>query len=122
MEDVPERTPPPLKLVMAGQVWVPAGPAPDRVTQGSPSATATEIYVGMGGRLCAGHWMCGPGRWRVAYDETEYCRIISGCGVIHGPDGALPLCAGDEIVVPRGFVGEWEVTETMTKTYVCLLP
>lgn len=115
--------PTPIRLSLPHARWAPAGPAPERIIQGAPAAQLAEAFSTADERVSAGYWCCEPGRWRVVYDETEYCRIIAGQGVIHGADGwRLVLGPGDEIIVPGGFIGEWEVTETMTKTYVAILP
>lgn len=101
----------------------PAGPSPERIVSGKPVADAVNFYEGQGGQVQAGHWRCTPGRWRVSYDETEYCRIIEGSGALFDTAGRrTAIATGDEFVVPAGFVGEWEVVEAMTKTYVVVLP
>lgn len=100
-----------------------AGPRVTAVLEGTPQAAITTFYASADERVQAGHWRCTPGRWTVAYDETEYCRIIAGSGAVIDSEGRrTPIAAGDEFVVPAGFTGEWEVIETMTKTYMVVLP
>lgn len=100
-----------------------ADPAPDRVVSGDPRATLWVYHESDDGRFLAGVWECTPGRWRIAYDEQEYCQILSGTGALITADGDVsPIAAGDQFVVPAGFSGEWEVTETMTKNWVVMLP
>lgn len=41
-------------------------------------------------------------------------RLIAG--------NATTVAAGDSLVVPRGFVGTWEVVEPTSKTYVIYEP
>ena len=98
-------------------------PDPARVTAGDPRATAAVHATHADGRVLAGTWTCTPGRWRVQYDEWEYCHITAGRGALH-PDDATPrpIGPGDAFVVPPGFTGEWEVSETMTKQFVVVLP
>lgn len=101
----------------------PASPPADRLISGNPVGLARTDYESPDGRFSAGVWTCTPGRWRIAYDENEYCRILSGKGALIGRDGTLsPIGPGDEFIVPAGFVGEWLVEETMTKTWVIAWP
>lgn len=104
-------------------VGVDAGPAPDRIVSGDPQATLWVYHELEDGQFSAGVWKCTPGRWRIAYDEQEYCHILSGSGTLISSDGQrCPIAAGDQFVVPSGFAGEWEVIETMTKNWVVMLP
>ena len=101
----------------------PSNPPADRIISGDPQATVQALHESADGKFHVGIWTCSPGRWRIQYDEQEYCRILSGSGSVIDESGqAHPLSPGDEIVIPAGFVGEWEVIETMTKTYVISLP
>jgi uncharacterized cupin superfamily protein len=95
-------------------------PAPDRVLAGDPVFTTWNIEERDG--LFCGIWQATPGKWRIAYDEWEYCRILSGVSVITEDDGAaLTLRAGDSFVIRPGFRGTWEVLETTRKDYVIRL-
>ncbi len=96
-------------------------PAPDRIIEGSPRFTTWNLEALPGG-LYAGIWESTPGRWRVRYDEWEYCRILAGVSVITEDGGSpLRLSAGDSFVIRPGFSGEWEVVETTRKEYVIKL-
>lgn len=92
-------------------------PAPERVLAGDPRFTVWNIEERDG--LYAGIWEATPGKWRIAYDEWEYCRILSGVSVIT-PEGGAPVTvrAGDSFVLRPGFTGTWEVVETTRKDYV----
>ncbi len=97
-------------------------PSEDRVIEGRPRASVRGLYTSPDGRFSVGEWTCTPGRWRVSYDETEYCRIISGYGTLTDHSGdRVPIIAGEEFVIPAGFAGEWEVIETMSKTWAIYL-
>lgn len=98
----------------AGEV---GGPAPDRIVSGTPVFTTWNVEDRDG--LYCGIWRSTPGRWRISYDEWEYCRILSGQSVIHGSDGSrLAVGPGDSFVLRPGFTGEWDVVETTVKEYV----
>lgn len=96
---------------------------PPRIVAGSPETRYRVHATGEDGRLAAGDWSASPGRWRVAYDEWEFCHILSGRGELHEDGGApVPIAAGDAFVIAPGFRGEWVVTETMAKRFVVLEP
>ncbi len=95
-------------------------PAPDRLIAGDPVFSTWNLEERDG--LYCGIWRATPGKWRIVYDEWEYCRIREGHSVITGEDGiARHVKAGDSFVLRPGFVGTWEVIETTTKDYVIRL-
>ncbi len=92
-------------------------PDPARVIEGDPVHRTWNIEEQ--GDLFCGIWESTPGKWRIAYDEWEYCRILSGVSVIAEDGGAvLRVQAGDSFVIRPGFAGTWEVIETTRKDYV----
>ena len=95
-------------------------PAPDRVISGDPRFTTWNLEERDG--LYCGIWEATPGKWRIAYEEWEYCRILSGVSVLT-EDGGTPQTyrAGDSFIIRPGFTGTWEVLETTRKDYVILL-
>ena len=95
-------------------------PAPDRLIAGAPRFTTWETTSRAG--LYAGIWESTPGKWRVVYDEWEYCHILSGVSVLTDAEGReTRLEAGASIVIEPGFQGTWEVLETTRKDYVIVL-
>jgi uncharacterized protein len=98
-------------------------PAPEKVIAGTPRFTTWNIEETDGGTLFAGVWEATPGKWRIAYDEWEYCTILSGVSVIAEDGGtAVTVKAGDSFILRPGFTGSWEVIETTRKQYVIKLP
>jgi uncharacterized cupin superfamily protein len=96
-------------------------PAPDRVLAGEPSFRTWNVEEQPGG-LYAGIWEATPGKWRIAYDEWEFCHILSGVSVIAEEGGETrTVGAGDSFVLRPGFKGTWEVIETTRKEYVIRL-
>lgn len=96
-------------------------PAPDRVISGDPKFRTWSVDEQAGG-LYAGVWESTPGKWRVRYDEWEYCRILSGVSIITEEGGApRRVAAGDSFIIRPGFKGVWEVVETTRKEYVVRL-
>jgi uncharacterized cupin superfamily protein len=89
----------------------------DRVVAGDPVFTTWNAEE-RGGLYC-GLWQATPGKWRIRYDEWEYCRILEGLSVITEERGAARIVrAGDSFVIRPGFRGTWEVLETTLKDYV----
>ena len=96
-------------------------PAADRLISGRPQFTTWNLEE-REDRLYCGIWQSTPGKWRISYDEWEYCHILSGVSVINGDDGtALQVGPGDSFMLRPGFSGTWEVIETTRKEYVILL-
>jgi uncharacterized cupin superfamily protein len=95
----------------------------DKLIAGNPRQCVWKHYVDASGKFFAGIWRSEIGKWRVSYTEEEYCQILQGRSVIVDAAGnATPLSAGDSVVVPRGFVGTWEVIEPTQKIYVIYEP
>jgi uncharacterized cupin superfamily protein len=100
-----------------------AGPEPDRILAGSPCASFKLAAEFAGGQIAAGSWESSTGRWRVAYTEWEFFHILSGACELVGDDGErMTLSAGDAVVIEPGFVGEFAVTQPMTKYFVIYTP
>lgn len=88
--------------------------------EGDQMEASLELWKSKDGKLSIGVWECTPGRFsadRAANSET--CHLISGCITLHGDDGQTQdLAAGDMLVLPRGWHGEWTLHETTRKLYV----
>lgn len=95
-----------------------SAPVAERVIDGDPQFRTWNLDEADGG-IYAGIWESTPGKWRVEYDEWEFCHLLSGRSVLT-EDGAEPrtLRAGDSFVIRPGFRGSWEVVETTRKAYV----
>ena len=93
-------------------------PATDRIVSGQPVHRTWNIEDD-GNGLYAGFWESTPGEWRIAYDEWEFCHIVSGRSVLTEEGGAArEVKAGDAFVIRPGFKGTWRVVETTLKHYV----
>ncbi|MDI6027639.1 cupin domain-containing protein [Corticibacterium sp. UT-5YL-CI-8] len=96
-------------------------PAPDRVLAGDPKFRTWNVEEADGG-VYAGIWEATPGKWRIVYDEWEFCHILFGVSVLTEDGGeARTVRAGDSFVFRPGFKGSWEVLETTRKEYVIRL-
>lgn len=100
----------------------PADAAPDRVVAGSGAASAWNAFSDAAGRFHVGHWASGPGVRRVAYDETEFCVLLSGRVRLEGAGGAVEFGPGDAFLIEGGFAGTWESIGQVVKLYAILEP
>lgn len=96
-------------------------PADDRLISGDPKFRAWNLED-RDGKLFAGVWEATPGKWRISYDEWEYCHILDGVSILT-EDGGEPrtVKTGDSFIIRPGFNGTWEVVETTRKEYVIRL-
>jgi uncharacterized cupin superfamily protein len=93
-------------------------PAADRLIDGSPQQTISNVFTDSTGQFFAGRWSSTRGKWRVRYTENELCVMMAGRVVLTADDGAVcTFAAGDAFVVPAGFSGIWEVVVDCTKIY-----
>lgn len=93
--------------------------APEKLVDGNPRQTVWLEYEDPSGQFCAGIWTSEVGAWRIHYTEHEYCRILEGRSLItHESGAATTVSAGDEFVIPAGFVGTWRVLEFTRKRFV----
>lgn len=92
-------------------------PSPGRVIFGDPVFITWNTDEP--GGLYVGLWRSTPGKWRIFYEEWEFCHILEGVSIIT-QEGCEPVrvMAGDSFVLRPGFVGTWEVVETTLKEYV----
>ena len=104
--------------IVAGGPPEEGAPPPDRVVSGTPASRTWNIEETEDG-LYAGIWQSTPGKWRIVYDEWEFCHILEGVSIIAEEGGeARTVRAGDSFVLRPGFRGTWEVVETTRKEYV----
>jgi uncharacterized cupin superfamily protein len=94
-------------------------PDPEKLLSGEPVNRTWNLYESADGKLFAGVWESEPGKWRIAYDETEYCTILEGHSILTDEDSqTLDLHPGTSFLIPPGFKGTWEVVEKTRKEYV----
>jgi len=93
--------------------------APEKRIAGNPKQTAWVQHASEDQRFSAGLWHSEVGKWSIRYTEQEYCRILEGVSLITAADGqVVTVRPGDEFVIPRGFVGTWEVLQPTLKRFV----
>lgn len=109
-----------LKVEPQGMEAEVSRPDPVKVLSGDPVHTTWNLEERDG--LYCGIWQSTPGKWRISYDEWEYCRILAGISVLTEDGGkAITVREGDSFILRPGFKGTWEVLETTRKDYVIRL-
>jgi uncharacterized protein len=93
--------------------------SPEKLIAGNPAQEIWQEYSDPTTKFFAGFWQSERGKWKIAYTEEEYCEILAGRSIITDANGhAVTVTTGDRFVIPRGFVGTWEVVEITRKRYV----
>ncbi len=85
---------------------------------GSPVISVRTLAPHAGSNI--GVWECQPGGWPVtSRTDTEVCYILAGTAQItDDATGAVnTVTAGDMVVLPTGWSGRWDVTQTVRKVY-----
>lgn len=85
---------------------------------GDPQLHTLPVDSGAEGSI--GVWECAPGGWPVVdRPDTEVAYILAGRATIKDDStGAVSeITAGDLLVLPPGWTGHWDVTETVRKVY-----
>ena len=94
---------------------------PTTLTPGQQEAAAS-LWTSPDGALDIGVWECTPGRFTADRSAAaEFCYFLEGRIVMTHLDGTKrTLGPGDAIMLPRGWMGEWEIVEHTRKIYVFL--
>jgi len=123
MPDLLRKPSPVLKFESSGAVAEEYFLPSEKLIAGNPKQCVWKHYSDASGKFFAGIWRSEVGKWRISYTEEEYCQILQGTSIIADTAGnAMTVSAGDSVVVPRGFVGTWEVVEPTQKIYVIYEP
>ncbi|WP_433215128.1 cupin domain-containing protein [Microtetraspora malaysiensis] len=97
----------------------PDAPKPTSVT-GDQREAALEVWTTRDGSTVTGVWECTPGTFTALRDGYhEICQILSGRATVTHEDGtSAEVGPGSTLILPDGWRGEWQVHETVRKTYV----
>jgi uncharacterized cupin superfamily protein len=94
-----------------------AGQRPE-ADSGDPQLSTLAVAPAAAGNI--GVWECQRGGWPVVdRPDTEVAYILSGTATL--TDDATgtteDISAGSLVVLPQGWTGRWDVTETVRKVY-----
>lgn len=98
-------------------------PRPERLLRGNPLRETWNLIDERlpAGQVYCGVWRCEPGHWRIAMGPTErelFTVLTGRCRVHDARGGHEEAGPGEGIYIPPGFEGEFEVLESLTKTYM----
>lgn len=95
-------------------------PRPDRLVKGNPQRLTSSLYEHP--HMNCGIWQCEVGAWNIQFadNKQEFFQVIEGVVRLHDREtqAFVEITAGDAGVIPPGFVGTFEVVETVKKYYV----
>ncbi len=85
---------------------------------GDPQTGGITFFSGHGVEV--GVWECTPGGWAIVdRTTTETMLLLGGTVTITPADGEpVELGEGDVFVLPKGWSGRWDITDTVRKLYV----
>lgn len=95
----------------------PAGQRPG-ADSGDPQLYTLPLAPEANGNI--GVWECQPGGWPVVdRPDTEVAYILAGAATLtdDATGTAHEIAAGSMVVLPQGWSGRWDVTETVRKVY-----
>ena len=98
------------------------GPKPTTLTDGQKEALV-PLWESLDGLTKIGIWDCTPGRFTADRTKAaEICHILSGSASVVDADGTgkRDISAGDMLILPIGWIGEWTIHEAMRKTYILI--
>ena len=93
---------------------------PTSLTEGQQEVSLL-IWTSADGHCKLGIWECQPGRFTADRSTAgEYCHIITGSAYVTNVDGMnlREIKAGDLLILPQGWKGEWIIHEHMRKLFV----
>lgn len=95
------------------------GPKPTRLTENQTEASR-QLWQSDDGLVAVGVWECTPGRFTAdRRTSSEICHIISGRVEMRHEDGTIQLMGpGDCLILPMGWMGEWNILEQTRKLYI----
>ena len=105
---------------IAGAIDMALTPAGQRAGADSGDPQVSSATISNQDGVNVGVWECTPGGWPVNNrPDCEVAHILKGRATITDASGAKQeLTAGSVIVLPKGWTGRWDVTETVRKVYV----
>lgn len=79
----------------------------------------SQDQVTVSSDISIGIWESSPGKFTRNVKDREFSHIISGsCTFTPKDEEKIELKAGDAVYFPENTEGEWEIKETLRKTYV----
>jgi uncharacterized cupin superfamily protein len=101
-------------------IELPAKTPKPTVLEGSPAEASVTLWTAVDGTMRIGVWECTPGRFQSNREAaSETCYILKGRVRLTNEDGSSKeVGAGEMLVLPRGWKGEWAILEETRKIFV----
>jgi len=95
---------------------------PANVVGAAPTETGHLFFTNATGNLTAGVWEATAYKEEIdGYPVDELMIVLEGSVTVTDAEGiSETFSAGDAFIMPKGFRGTWENTETMRKYYMIL--
>lgn len=96
----------------------------DTVVEGTLDERGHLFFTNSDGTVNAGVWQCTPCTERVRdYPYDQCCFVLEGSLTIIDEDGdSETFGPGDSFMIPRGFNGDWKMTEPYKNFFVTVEP
>lgn len=96
----------------------------DTVIDGKADERGHLFFTNATGKVNAGVWECAPCTERIRnYPFDQCCFVLEGLLTIIDENGhAETFSPGDAFIIPRGFNGDWCMTERYKNFFVTVEP
>jgi len=96
----------------------------DTVVDGTADERGHLFFTNTTGNVNAGVWECAPCTERVRdYPFDQCCFVLEGSLTITDENGhSETFGAGDAFIIPRGFNGDWQMTEQYKNFFITVEP
>ncbi len=93
--------------------------SPEKVISGAPKSAYRILYTSRDEKLISGIYECTAGKWRVSYDEDEFCTLLEGKLRMTSETGEIQeFTAPQSFLIPQGYKGFWEPLGQLRKFFV----
>lgn len=96
----------------------------DTVIEGAADERGHLFFTNAAGNVNAGVWECAPCTERIRdYPFDQCCFVLEGSLTIIDESGhAETFKPGDAFIIPRGFNGDWRMTERYKNFFITVEP
>lgn len=93
--------------------------AEERIISGTPKSAYGMLYSSKSDEFHSGIYECTAGKWKVTYNEDEFCTLIEGKVRLTNEEGdTQEFTAPDSFLIPSGYKGTWEAVTPVRKFFV----
>lgn len=91
----------------------------EKVVEGRPLARSQILYTSKDNCFFAGLYECTAGKWRVSYEEDEFCTLLEDEVRLHDArdNSVTTYHAPQSFLIPSGFNGIWDAVTPVRKYF-----